>query len=213
MIHLARGWVPHLSVLLAVSLVPVALHSYVGVEAERCENPSAIAPRWLPGESPNAHERYIEERMKPDLWRQGRVRTEAGPALTYTIARGFDAKHIYYRPEYKLLPGTRPVAQEIRWIDADGGRLPVHRPLYERELRSPVVGFAAYVVVYDGTPVESGYRAQLLSGVRQILRGRVPATLLFVSGRVLESELPAAEERAYDWLRASWQNYRVICGL
>lgn len=212
MTQLARRWAPHFCALLAVSLIPVVLHAYVGIEAEDCEKASGIAPHWAPSDPPSGPERYIEKRMKPSHWREGTLRGEHGSILHYTIARGFDAKHIYYRPEYKLVRHERPVAHEVRWIDADGEKLPVHRPIYEARRGNRPVGFAAYLVLYGGRPVENPYRTQLRAAPLQILTGRVPATLFFVAGHVPESELPAAEERAYEWLRTSWQNYQVICG-
>jgi len=204
-------WVPHLSVLLALALVPVTLHAYLGMQGDDCANPTALAPRWDPGDDPTPHLQYIEERMKPALWRRGKLRADGGSTLEYVIARGPDAKHIYYRPEYKLLQRSRPVRQEVVWIEDEDGDLPVHRPRYERGLADPLVPMAAYLLIYDGRPVENAYREQLLSAPGLIFRGRMPATLLFVSGRVLPEEMEAAEARAYEWLRRAWRNYRDVC--
>lgn len=208
---LSRRWAPHLCILLSIAMLPVALHAYVGVESDDCAHAMAVAPRWSPGDPPTADEAYIDERMQPLQWRAGVVADADGTALNYTIARGFDAKRIYYRPEYKLVRDARPSSYEIGWIDVDGERVPVHRPIYSQALRSPLIGVAAYVILYDGVPVENPYRSQLLSAPLQIVRGRLPATLLFVSGFVLASEFEAAEKLAQDWLEAALRNYREIC--
>ena len=81
----------------------------------------------------------------------------------------------------------------------------------ERPQRGPLIGRAAYVILYDGVPVENPYLTQLLSAPLQIVRGRLPTTLLFVWGYVGETELATAEARATDWLRSALRNYREIC--
>jgi hypothetical protein len=53
--------------------------------------------------------------------------------------------------------------------------------------------------------------AQLRAAPLELLTGAAPMTLLLVHGNVLQSELPAAEARARDWLSASWQAYRYAC--
>lgn len=208
---LPRRWAPHVCVLLGITMLPVVLHGYVGVESDDCAHATAIAPLWAPGDAPTGRAAYIDERMKPEQWREGILRESDGTALSYTIGRGFDAKHLYYRPEYKLLRVARPSSHEIVWIEVGEERVPVHRPLYERNFSSPMIGVAAYVILYNGVPVENPYRAQLLWAPLQIVRGRLPTTLLFVWGLVPETEVAAAEARAYDWLRSAVRNYREIC--
>ena len=208
---LSRRWVPHLTALLVLTLIPVALHGYVGLESDDCAHATAIAPPWSPDGELEGTDAYIDERMKPSQWREGVLRDSEGAALSYTIARGFDAKHIYYRPEYKLVRESRPVSHEIDWIDVDGERIPVHRPIYEHRLGRPLIGIAAYVILYGGDPVEDPYRTQLLSAPLQIVRGRLAATLLFVSGFVLETERVEAEQRAYAWLESAVRRYREVC--
>jgi len=206
-------WAPHLSLLLAVTLVPVTLHAYLGMHGDDCANPTALAPVWdLRDDSP-ADRQYIAQRMKPSHWRQGTLPPNGGSLLEYVIARGADAKHIYYRPEYKLVQPRRPVGQEIHWLPAsgEGGALPVHRPRYEPELTDRLVPMVAYLVIYDGRPVENAYREQLLSAPGLVFRGRMPATLLFVSGWVPPEEMESAEARAYEWLRGAWRSYRDVC--
>jgi hypothetical protein len=206
---LSRRWAAHVTILLAITCVPVTLHSYVGIVAEDCANPSSVAPGFDPRTATNGD--YVEERMKPQQWREGTIRERNAVPLSYTIARGFDAKHIYYRPEYKLVRATRPVSHELDWIDVDGERVPVQRPLYERSLTSPLQGVVAYVVLYGGVPVEDPYRAQLLTAPAQVVRGRLPATLLFVWGVVDESQVAQVEARAYAWLEGAVRNYRGLC--
>ncbi len=206
-----RRWAPHLCVLLGLTMLPVVLHGYVGVESDDCAHATAIAPLWAPGDSPTNQDAYIEERMKPSQWREGILRDPDGANLHYVIGRGFDAKHLYYRPEYKLMREGRPVSHEIVWIEVDDERVPVQRPIYERRLGSPMIGLAAYVILYAGVAVENPYRTQLLWAPLQIVRGRLSTTLLFVWGNVLETEFADAEARAHDWLRSAVRNYREVC--
>ena len=211
MISPSTRWAPHLSVLLAVVLVPVTLHAYLGMSGEDCANPMALAPAWDPGDDPPPDIQYLERRMKPSQWREGKLRSAEGWSLEYVIARSVDAKHIYYRPEYKLVQVLRPIGHDVEWIADESGQLPVHRPRYQPRMDSPLVPMVAYLLVYDGRPVENPYREQLLSAPGLIFRGRVPATLLFVWGLVLPGEMEKAEARAYDWLRQAWRNYRDVC--
>ncbi len=213
MISPSSRWAPHLSVLLAVALVPVALHAYLGMSAEDCAHPPALAPPWPPRDAPVPGISYLEERMKPSHWREGKLRSTGGSPLKYVIARGVDAKHIYYRPEYKLVTPRRPFSHDDEWIPDESGPLPVHRPRYRRQIYDPLVPMVAYLLVYDGHPVENPYREQLLSAPGLVFRGRMPATLLFVSGLVSPGEVESAEARAYDWLREARRNYRDVCSL
>ncbi len=208
---LARRWAPHVCVLLSVAMLPVVLHGYVGVESDDCAHATAVAPPWAPGDSTTGRAAYIDGLMKPSQWREGTLRDSDGTALNYVIARSFDAKHLYYRPEYKLVQKARPASHEIVWIEMDDESVPVHRPIYQKRIRNPLIGLAAYVILYDGVPVENPYRTQLLSAPLQIVRGRLPTTLLFVWGYVGETELATAEARATDWLRSALRNYREIC--
>ena len=91
---LARRWAPHVCVLLGITMLPVVLHGYVGVESDDCAHATAIAPLWAPGDAPTGHAAYIDERMKPEQWREGILRESDGTALSYAIGRGFDAKHL-----------------------------------------------------------------------------------------------------------------------
>jgi DNA polymerase IIIc chi subunit len=70
----------------------------------------------------------------------------------------------------------------------------------------------AALLVYEGKPVETGWLAQLRAAPQLLLTGARPMTLFAVRGDVAEPLVPAAEQRARQWLRDSWRNYRAICG-
>ena len=73
-------------------------------------------------------------------------------------------------------------------------------------------GVIAGLLVYEGSPVETGWLAQLRAAPHQLLTGARPMTLFAVRGDVAEPLLPAAEARARQWLLDSWRNYRLLCG-
>jgi hypothetical protein len=69
----------------------------------------------------------------------------------------------------------------------------------------------AYLLVYDSRPVSNPYLAQLLSAPLQLVRGRSPMWLFFISGQVEPDLKESAERAARAWLAAAWEHYGSVC--
>jgi hypothetical protein len=72
----------------------------------------------------------------------------------------------------------------------------------------PVV---AYLLVYDGKPLNNPYLEQLTAAPRQMLIGRLPMTLFLAYANVMGNEQEAALGAAREWLASSWRLYRAAC--
>jgi hypothetical protein len=202
----ARRYLPHLTALLTLTLIPVGMHSYANFRTDDCEHPTALAPRA------GAPSSYLNERFQPAQWRSGKVRIADSGTLDYVILRSFDPKLVYYRPEYHLFRATRPSGGGVEWIEIDGDeKMPVHRPQYRREQVS-MVPISGYVLIYGGRLVDNPYLTHALSAPLRILGGQQPMTLYFISGMVPPAAYDRAQERMHEWLRESWLSYERICG-
>ena len=65
--------------------------------------------------------------------------------------------------------------------------------------------------MYEGEPVESGWKAQLRAAPRQLLTGGRPMTMFAVRANVGPGQSEAAERRVREFLLDSWRNYRAVC--
>lgn len=200
----SRRYVAALTGLAALALIPVAIHSYAGVRREDCAHPERLFAGGLPATARRAQ--AIEQRLDAERWIEGRAAaSDGGSTLAYVIARSYDPKRLYYRPERVLLR-HEPAGAELEWAEHDGERVPIHR------LRYDVPGLtAAYLLVYGGRPVDDPYGEQLRSAPAQLLTGPWPMTLFFVSERGAPSRLEAARRRTRDWLLEGWRRYQSAC--
>jgi exosortase len=204
-----------LFVLFAVALLPVVVHSYLQVRSDDCANPQALVPAMAPGSVTPEREADIHRLIDVHQWRDGRVPAYAGsPELQFTVIRSYNPKQLYYRGTRHLWTDIEPGGDTLDWLEGDGVKLPIVRSRTAGDDRArgaaPVV---AALLVYEGEPVESGWRAQLRAAPRQMLTGSRPMTLFAVRANPSSPEQrAAAEKRANQWLVDSWRTYRAICG-
>jgi exosortase len=189
-----------LAALCTAALVPVALNSYAGRRNDDCAHPEVLVPG---GGAASGREPF-----DAFAFRQGSVRGAAD--LSYTIARSYDPKKIYHRPEYWLTGHREPIASAADEIDAADRSLPIRR----LEFRAPHgrVDLAAYLLVYRGEPVASPIRAQLAAAPALVLRGQQPMTLYYARVVARHRDAQAAGEALDRWLASSWKQYQEICG-
>jgi hypothetical protein len=128
------------------------------------------------------------------------------------VIRSYDPKLLYYRGMSRLWHDVKAGGDTLEWLDADGVKLPIvsGRSVNERPRESQPL-FKA-LLVYEGEPVASGWRAQLRAAPRQAFTGARPMTLFAVRGSADAAQREAMEKRASQWLADSWRNYRLICG-
>lgn len=212
MMLLARRYAPHLVVLCALTLLAVIVHSWLGFHREDCADPQ----RFFGSQAePSARESWLRKGYHALEVRRGRVALGGGLwSLGSTMIRSTQPRTIYYRPEGMAVPGGRAVRRGMEWLDDPSGeRLPIHRAWYREDPASGTALVVAYLLVYQGRPVEDPVFAQLLAAPREVFIGAAPMTLLLISGAVLQQDLSGAEAQAKDWLRESWRAYRFACEL
>ncbi|MFQ5515264.1 MAG: hypothetical protein ACE5FG_12635 [Myxococcota bacterium] len=202
-----------LTVLLLLTLIPVAVHSYAGLRRDECREPEALI--GYAGATPPdpGRDRRMRKRFAAQEWWEGTLDpTPQAPALRYVVIRSLDAKRLYYRPDDRLLSGGSPERREIEWLDTEGVPLPIHHSRYAIPSRAGPRRMVGYLLTYQGRPVANGALVQLRSAPAQLLRGRSPMTLFLVWGEVSAAQAEAAEDHARRWLLAAWESYREACG-
>ena len=105
MTPLSPRYVPALLVVLTLTLVPVVVHSYLRVQIDECSEAD-----WLTGPDENSDaERvsFMRSTFRAFAWREG----ELGNNVRTVILRSYDAKRLYYRPEYRLMRGSNPFSK------------------------------------------------------------------------------------------------------
>jgi len=210
---LSQRYVLATTVLFALALVPVTVHSYLHVRRDDCANPTALVPAMGAATTP---ERDAEIRHHFDVyqWREGRLPPANGsPELQFAIVRSYDPKQLYYRGTRRLWRDVESGGDTRDWLDLGDAKLPITRSIPDD--RSPTRDAVIQsFVVYEGKPVENGWRAQLEAAPRQTLSGSRPMTLFAIRADVKPEtgQKEAAEKRASQWIADSWRSYQAICG-
>lgn len=199
-----------LTVLAAIALVPVTLHANALLRGDDCANPAALVPVEASVDPERA--RLMELQYDAVQFREGVV-PEIGsePALRYAIVRSYEPRKLYYRGTRRLWPEIAPGGDTIEWLESDAGRLPIVRSRLENDRSGVASAVIATLLVYEGEPVESGWKAQLRAAPRQLLTGGRPMTMFAVRANVGPGQSEAAERRVREFLLDSWRNYRAVC--
>jgi hypothetical protein len=195
--------------MLLLAAAPIALVTLRPGRWDDCADPEALVDlgRVLEG-TPGAefqrfHRSHVFQRE------EGTLRAGPGlPPLRYRIVRTDEARYPFDQATRFLQTPMDPERREVRWVEAEGERLPVHL-MYARQ--SGDLRVLASLFLYDGQGVESLFPRQLVSAPRQLLRGRRPLTLLQVHGSGPPPSRQRIEERAIAWLISAWQAYRGFC--
>lgn len=213
MTRLSRRYVPHMLVVLALGLGAVIAHSYLGYRRDSCAEPWRIAPPTRTDEHRDKRDLFMEESLAASQWREGYVRGEGGEArLRFAILRSYDAKLLYYRPEARLVPRMSLASQRSLSYVADGDHeLPLRFLSYPQRRGAGSMMMAAYLLVHRAEPVADPYLNQLLAAPRQLVSGREPMTLYFISGVVPRDRGERTRERMIEWLTGSWHEHLEIC--
>ena len=209
MIPLSRRYLPHISIALLLTLIPVAVHSYAKLKDRDCVRPSELFSACnFEGDRESAGRR-LNSLFGDVEWCGGILPGQGGgPPLDYWILRSYDPKKLYHLPETGFVRGPAPIERLTEWLQAGGEKVPVHRSYYPRTDGDI---FVAYMLIYNSQPIGNPYLAQLLSFPRQLLRGTAPISLFFVSGRGPNGTLAGMEEVGISWLVESFARYRSLC--
>jgi hypothetical protein len=193
-----------------LALIPVVVHAYLDLRVDDCDDPGAFMRDSALGLAERAD--FMQRHFDAERWREGNVHADLATPMRYAIVRSFDPKRIYHRPHNVFLKDETPSAQRVDSLETPSGALPVHRALYAPpRTGSPLQGFAAWLLLYQGEAIASPVRAQLLAAPGLAFAGSAPMTLALVWGRVLPRKAAEAEASAYAWLESTYRDYQRIC--
>jgi hypothetical protein len=201
-----------LLVLLGIALVPVAVHSYRGVQADECQDAAALHDvSRIEGSRPGEDRR---SRRKPHRIQSSTGHVDSGVSgiapLEFHVVRSFDPRRIYVHPHAMLERRFEPDDSQIEWLVDGGERIPVRRLEASDPLRGSLRR-AFLLYVYDGRPVEDPFLAQLRGAVPQVLGGTRPLTLFLIAGDATPDQIGRVEDRARQWLSSAWRFYERTC--
>lgn len=209
MTRLSRRYVPHLLACCVPVLIPVLVHSYGDFRADDCKNPAELFTKFGERGADEAHELAMRTNWNAVQWQEGAVRTlDSRWRCNFAVVRSYDPKRLYHNPEIFFVKGAAPDRRAVEWLANGSDRLPIHRAYYEADESAILV---AYLLVYNARPVDNPYLAQLSSFPLQLLAGRRPMTIFFISGRGPRSEFDVMERLGREWLLAAWERYGAAC--
>ena len=199
-----------LALLCALAAVPVAVHSSTSLRGDDCANAAALVP--MEGTIAPDRAKLMEQQYQASQWREGVLpATSDAPELRFAVIRSYEPRLLYYRGSRRLWQEVAPGGDTIEWLDSDDGRLPIVRSKLAGDRPEEPRAVIASLLVYEGEPVEQGWRAQLRAAPRQVFTGGRPMTLFVVRSNVGAHDREAAEKRAREFLLDSWRTYRALC--
>ncbi len=207
---LSRRYVLPLAAIAVLALIPVVVHSYIGVRRDECADPFRLVPATR-GSGDDRRAWIMRRRLNAHQWKEGRVRrTDGLPTSFYSIVRSYEAKRLYYLIERRLLD-REPDRESIVRIESGGVELPIRTLFFRPHPGRSASMVAAYLLIYDGAPVDNPYWHQLLTAPVQLLFGTKPMTAFFISAVVTKDQADAIEAEHLAWLEQEWWDYRSIC--
>jgi hypothetical protein len=199
-----------LSLLLALALAAATTQRMRPQRVDPCVQPEALrATSLIPGLP--APESALE---RPDGFLQRIEGTLENPlppyeAMTFTIVRSFEARHLYLHPTSFVARELEPEHKGLERVETDAG--PIHVHYIEDDTASS--GFVvAYSFVYALTPVKRPFLAQLRDSISRPLTGpRPPLTLFLVSGEGPRRDTAAVRSRARQWVIDAYEHFAAVC--
>ena len=209
MTTLSTRYAVPLLVLLALALAPVAHHALVDRTLDDCADPAALLDTTAIEGSTPSHQ-HDTGRWSLIQWTQGDVDTRGLkiPAMRYHVVRSFEPARLALGPTETLVTPINFSPARLRWVEADGERLPVHSVYVHSWSGSRV---ATYLFAYGDRAVENPFGAGLGNAISQLWSGTQPLTLFVIDGAASPKRVVLAEQRQVDWLVAAWQRYREVC--
>jgi hypothetical protein len=170
---IASRYLPATAVLLALTLVPTIVHTYVGVKASDGKT-SAIVARELHGVE-GADTGRSALWVKENFGTEDFIERRYGGDVTLFVARAYDAKRLYHHPELGLAYGRRFEAPYIVRATTSHGPVPVHMLSGEDVV-------ACYALLYDREFVESPLRFEAAHILETLAAPASEMTLFFARG-------------------------------
>lgn len=211
MIRIARGPLPKLAVVLAAASVPIWATEVTNRRWDDCRDPERLMDTSeIPGSIPGPP--YTEAMLDRVFARSDGELSHhpaGGSKLLYWLVRSDDAFLIHSEPTRPLKLPLDPDRVEVRRERFGDDTVPVH---FAQEPVGAYLHIAAYVLVYDGRPIERLLPIQIETSLAQLLHGTRPITLYIVDGIAPKDRPETVTGPATTWLRSAWLRHRAVCG-
>jgi hypothetical protein len=132
-----------------------------------------------------------------------------GLPVQVSIVRA-DPPYALYASWYEGLgPRTDMVETSALALPVAGESIPIQKA---RQTLEQSTYLALALFVYDSRPVASLPAAQLASGWKQLVHGRLPLTMFSAGAWVTAGQEAAFTAAAEAWLAEAWTQHRRVCG-
>jgi hypothetical protein len=161
--------------LLGVALIPTILHNYLGLVRDdgRVSAGVSTSLAGLIAESTSRPAGWVEQTFRTHDWVERRYK--GTDDIVLFVARSYDPKRLYHRPERQILGIEFEQLGIIRLPDRQD--VPMHLFTAQGQKRP---GLVAYSLLYGEELVENPYLSQLRAAGQLLFKGRQPMTLFLV---------------------------------
>jgi hypothetical protein len=178
-------------VLLALTLVPTVIHSYVGLTAndglKAVRIPSNLDGQ--PGSPTDRRPEWVMKNFDSSDWIERRYPGNGGRTLF--VVRSFDLKRLYHHPELAIAYGDSYAPTTIAYLP-QRPEVPVH--MLRSQSGRPLT--SVYTLLYDGAYVKDPVAFQLRTSLELLFSRRKAMTLFFVRDAGLQAEDHTGESAA-----------------
>jgi hypothetical protein len=166
-------YLPAVAILVAVTLVPTVVHSYIGYQADDGRTSDAVATRLdgIDGIDTHRNPEWVRDTFQTGDF----VERRYGPDVTLSVARAYDAKRLYHHPELGLAYARVFDSTMVVRASSSVGPVPVHVLLGDSDM-------AAYALLYEGEFVTSPARFEISHALKMLVGPARPMTLFFARG-------------------------------
>jgi hypothetical protein len=190
--------------LLALTLVPTVIHSYVGATIDDGRTTAVISTMLAgytaaSGDLGERDETWGQRRFESTDWIERRYRA-TDDEVTLTVVRSYDLKTLYHHPELAITNRDLPRYTVEHWFGDD---MPIH------VLQGPAPGdpLGLYVLEYGGRFIERPILFQLRAAGELLVSGRRAMTLVFVLDATTNGDTPPESSGAAQVLRAAVESF------
>ena len=204
-------YAPQLAIVMLLAALPVVLHTYAEVESDECAAPERLVRRSIVRPPSERRIAFIQGKFDTSAFREGRTKAEDGLSrMPWIVLRTHRARNLYYRIANRLLR-KEPDSVRVESVEVGALTLPIRRVEYKPEPGSPLGVQAAYLLVYDGEPVDNPYLSQFFAAPQRLFTGSQPMTVFFISGATARGRAEDVKERQTRWILEAWREYRTLC--
>lgn len=194
------------ALLLAVALIPTAIHSYLNSRVDDGRYTKSI-PRVFGGFSFDPINQHKAQKVKgvfdSEDWIDRIYGNSTGLKVRLFVARSYDYKRLYHHPELGLSRGTDLRLRRVFFLTGKP-EMPIHL-LRNRSGR----GLVGYVLLHDGKFIKDPLIYQFHNALKQLFSPRKAMTLFYVSDSVSTDSADFSETSAAFILGEAVKNFQT----